>query len=49
MILYHEFEKIIDVSEFGKGNPRNDYVRWVYCTENEELANEWACSNNNNG
>ena len=49
MILYHGSEKIIDAPEFGKGNSHNDYGRGFYCTENEELAKEWACSNNNNG
>lgn len=49
MILYHGSEKIIENPVFGKGNLRNDYGRGVYCTENEELAKEWACSNNKNG
>lgn len=49
MILYHGSEKIIEAPEFGKGNLRNDYGRGFYCTEDEELAKEWACSNNNNG
>ncbi len=49
MILYHGSEKIIENPVYGKGNPRNDYGRGFYCTENEELAKEWACSNNKNG
>ena len=49
MILYHGSEKIIDVPVFGKGSIHNDYGRGFYCTENEELAKEWACSNNNDG
>lgn len=49
MILYHGSEKIIDVPVFGKGSTNNDYGRGFYCTESEELAKEWACSNNNNG
>ena len=49
MILYHGSEKIIENPVFGKGNLRNDYGRGFYCTENEELAKEWACSNNKNG
>ena len=49
MVLYHGSEKIIEVPEFGKGNLRNDYGRGFYCTENEDLAKEWACSNNKNG
>ena len=49
MILYHGSEKIIEQPVFGKGNLRNDYGRGFYCTEDEELAKEWACSNNKNG
>ena len=49
MILYHGSENIIEVPLYGKGNTHNDYGRGFYCTENEELAKEWACSNNHNG
>ncbi len=49
MIIYHGSEKIIESPIFGKGNLRNDYGRGFYCTESEELAKEWACSNNKNG
>lgn len=49
MILYHGSEKIIEIPVYGKGNTHNDYGRGFYCTENEELAKEWACANNNNG
>ncbi len=49
MILFHGSEKIIENPVYGKGNLRNDYGRGFYCTESEELAKEWACSNNKNG
>ena len=49
MIIYHGSEKIIEKPVFGKGNLRNDYGKGFYCTESEELAKEWACSNNKNG
>ena len=49
MIIYHGSEKIIEKPIYGKGNLRNDYGRGFYCTESEELAKEWACSNNKNG
>lgn len=49
MILYHGSEKIIENPVYGMGNLRNDYGRGFYCTESEELAKEWACSNNKNG
>ena len=40
--LYHGSTKIIDKPEYGKGNPRNDYGLGFYCTQNLELAKEWA-------
>jgi hypothetical protein len=46
MILYHGSENIIDKPEFGKGKFYNDYGRGCYCTENIELAKEWACTDN---
>ncbi len=47
--LYHGSAKIIEHPEFGKGNRRNDYGLGFYCTENIELAKEWACNNKNGG
>lgn len=49
MYIFHGSERIIEYPEYGKGNPRNDYGRGFYCTENEELAKEWACKKNTNG
>ena len=49
MTLYYGSEMIIENPAYGKGNLRNDYGRGFYCTESEELAKEWACSNNKNG
>lgn len=46
MIIYHGSKDIIERPEFGKGNRKNDYGLGFYCTENVELAKEWACSNN---
>ncbi len=46
MIVYHGSKDIIEKPEFGKGNVRNDYGLGFYCTENIDLAKEWACSNN---
>ncbi|MBQ7344343.1 MAG: DUF3990 domain-containing protein [Clostridia bacterium] len=46
MIIYHGSKDIIEKPEFGKGNKKNDYGFGFYCTENVELAKEWACSNN---
>ena len=48
-VLYHGSEHIIEKSQFGKGALTNDYGRGFYCTENMELAMEWACAKNTNG
>ncbi len=42
--IYHGSQKIIEVPQFGVGNPNNDYGMGFYCTEEIELAKEWACS-----
>lgn len=48
-ILYHGSVQIIEKPQFGKGARTNDYGRGFYCTENIELAKEWACAKNTNG
>lgn len=48
-ILYHGSESIITKPAFGMGAKNNDYGRGFYCTENKELAKEWACAKNRNG
>ena len=47
MYLYHGSKTIIKQPQFQCGNPHNDYGLGFYCTENKELAKEWACSNIN--
>lgn len=49
LTLYHGSPQIISKPEFGKGKPYNDYGRGFYCTENIEIAKEWACSENSDG
>lgn len=49
LIIYHGSQKIIEHPIYGEGNPRNDYGLGFYCTENIELAKEWACTLENNG
>ena len=49
MILYHGSRGIIGAPEFGEGNPHNDYGLGFYCTENLELAKEWASSEDSYG
>ena len=44
IILYHGSSEIIEKPIFGKGKAYNDYGRGFYCTENFELAKEWACT-----
>ena len=48
-ILYHGSGKVIETPVFGSGNPHNDYGLGFYCTENRELAKEWASSGNEDG
>ena len=43
LVLYHGSTDIIETPEFGKGKAYNDYGQGFYCTENIELAKEWAC------
>ena len=43
LVLYHGSTDIIEAPEFGKGKAYNDYGQGFYCTENKELAKEWAC------
>ena len=42
--IYHGSRLIIKKPVFGEGNPRNDYGRGFYCTQEIELAKEWACT-----
>lgn len=46
MIIYHGSKDLIKKPIYGIGNSKNDYGLGFYCTENLELAKEWACSNN---
>lgn len=43
LTLYHGSTDIIESPVFGKGKTYNDYGQGFYCTENIELAREWAC------
>lgn len=44
LTLYHGSANIIEKPIFGVGKSHNDYGLGFYCTENVELAKEWACS-----
>ncbi len=47
--IYHGSEFIIQKPEFGKEKLHNDYGRGFYCTEDVDLAREWAASENRDG
>lgn len=49
MKLFHGSEYIIEFPTYGKGAKINDYGRGFYCTEEIELAKEWACGKGNSG
>lgn len=42
-MLYHGSFCAVGQPIFGKGKTYNDYGQGFYCTENIELAKEWAC------
>lgn len=44
LVLYHGSPEIIEKPIYGKGKTYNDYGQGFYCTENLELAKEWACT-----
>lgn len=43
MILYHGSKIMVDRPIYGHGKKWNDYGQGFYCTEDMELAREWAC------
>ena len=49
IILYHGSTKVIEMPTLGLGNPKNDYGLGFYCTENLELAKEWAATERSDG
>ena len=48
-VLYHGSTKVIEKPVLGLGNPKNDYGLGFYCTENLELAKEWASAERSDG
>lgn len=46
--IYHGSPNIVN-PVFGEGKTYNDYGQGFYCTENLELAKEWACSRDTDG
>ena len=47
--IYHGSEKIIQNPDIKAGKKHNDYGQGFYCTEDIELAKEWACKNDQDG
>ena len=47
--LYHGSPERVEQPLLAKGKQTNDYGQGFYCTENLELAKEWASAGNNNG
>lgn len=44
LLLYHGSDHEVGKPIFGGGKRHNDYGRGFYCTQEVELAREWACS-----
>lgn len=49
MTIYHGSENIIKKPDIKVGKKHNDYGQGFYCTEDIELAKEWACKNKKDG
>lgn len=47
--IYHGSDKIIEAPTFGAGRKNNDFGLGFYCTEDIELAKEWAVSSLSDG
>lgn len=43
LIIYHGSSEIRDNPVYGQGKKYNDYGQGFYCTQDLELAKEWAC------
>lgn len=48
-IIYHGSRNIIERPIFGYGKPYNDYGLGFYCTEDRDMAMEWAVGDGING
>ena len=49
MVIYHGSSNVIKRPEYGKGKLNNDYGQGFYCTEDQDLAREWAVDENRDG
>ena len=48
-VLFHGSPKIVEKPLLGFGKNSNDFGPGFYCTEDRELAKEWAVSYKRNG
>ena len=49
LILFHGSPQVVGEPSFGKGRKNNDFGLGFYCTENPDLAKEWAVSSSEDG
>ena len=49
IIIYHGSNQIIEKPIYGEGKKNNDFGLGFYCTENNNLAKEWAVSSLDDG
>ncbi len=49
MRIYHGSEFIVSKPEYGKGRKNNDYGQGFYCTQDMDLAREWAVDQDRDG
>ena len=49
LAIYHGSENIIKTPDLKSGKIYNDYGQGFYCTQNAELAKEWACKKDKDG
>ena len=49
LIIYHGSKQVVELPKYGIGKTYNDYGQGFYCTENIELAKEWACPEKKDG
>lgn len=49
MLIHHGSEHVIEAPVWGQGKKYNDYGCGFYCTEELDMAREWAVSKDRNG
>lgn len=49
MIIFHGSDTVVEQPLYGNGKKNNDHGQGFYCTEDVELAREWACKDDRGG